>query len=786
MKRPLRERRDFAAQRHDAALARHPTREGDTFERELLAVVDELKSVAAAADDPSSDPVEVAKTYRWLGDAYFDLGRGKDQVTLTQGSLAYQRSEELLADKEAPVEKATLDFNYGNTLRGLSQGFDVGLLEAAQTRYERAARGFRAHHLPELAATVKEQLRQMDPQLRLARKHAEMHQGYERLKQMEERLKGTSPAEREVIARELQDLKQVPGRGAPEEALEEALDTIRGQAERHPERFGEAAGKLGALQAPIGLLASLPQRTPPEAAPCAPRDAPEQAVLRALEQRLQNDAAAGIVSSDRAESLGGILDQLRGTMTSGDGDDLDSMAARAQKMRELSMRVSDMAMSPSWATPAPEPGSRAHRAVAILDPLKRYLEAEKGRGMLPSEEASNATDLLLRLVKLEARIREAAREPERISGFEGEVWRLALAVQGHARRYHLVVARPDFATAKAHAKPKSLFLSGDDEILRPAEDLAARDGLELFERARHGDQAEERWNQLCSASVAMFDLRVPEGPPRAQVCYELGLALALGKPSVVVARPRQKLPFDVSLKPTRLRGDPAAHAEELGAAVRHALGSIVWGGGEASLGAAPSEALAWLDRRFRRRLSDGALRVALQQAERHQDDALAFRRSLEHLQGMLGAAAPALLLPAWPPAYPDPKEKPRCFHVMPFRPSWAKPTRDLAAGVCQGSGWTYSRGDEAEAQRIVPGIWNEIGHASAVLVDVTGHNPNVALELGLVHALGRPYRIVAKGAAEKHMFASLGKVQIHGYARGPRFSGFTKAVEGLLESASAA
>jgi len=243
MIRQLRERRDRASERHDAALSRDPSREGEEFTRELQGVVKELRLVAETADAPSSDPVEVSKTYRWLGDAYFDLSRGKDVDILTRGAQAYQRSEELLVDAEAPLERAKLDFNYGNTLRGLSEGMDIGLLEAAQTRYESAAHAFRTHHLPDLAATVEQQLRSLDPQLRLARKQSELQRGYSRLERVQEQLKGADPAERERIARELQELSKVPGRGDAADTLHEALDTIRRQHELNPERFpdGDAA-----------------------------------------------------------------------------------------------------------------------------------------------------------------------------------------------------------------------------------------------------------------------------------------------------------------------------------------------------------------------------------------------------------------------------------------------------------------------------------------------------------------------------------------------------------------
>ena len=785
MIRQLRERRDRATDRHDAALARNPSREGEVFTQELQGIVKELRLVAETADDPSSDPVEVSKTYRWLGDAYFDLARGMDVDMLTRGAQAYQRSEELLTDAEAPLERAKLDFNYGNTLRGLSEGMDIGLLEAAQTRYESAARAFRTHHLPDLAATVEQQLRSLDPQLRLARKQSQLKRGYGRLEQMQERLKSADPAERERIARELQTLGKVPGQGDPGGALDEALDAIHQQYELNPERFpGGDAAKIDSLQDQIQSLADMLQSASDETPASGGEQAPEQEVMQALMERLKSEVDSGRVSTDRGTQLEEVLEQF-GVLIGEGGDDLDSLAARTHKMRELTRRVMDAAMKPSWGMAEPQPESRAGRLLPIFASLKRHLLAEKGRSMLPSEEATAGTELLTRLIKLETRMREAAADEDRVAALEGEVWRLSVDVQQYARRYHLVLARPDFATVRTHTEGKSLFLSGSAELHEVASVLAERDDLTLFADAGRGDRAQGRWNQLCSASVGVFDVAVREGAERAQVCYELGLALALGKPSVVVARPNEALPFDVNLKPVYLSGVAETDAEVLDRAIRHALGSIVWGGRHRAIGDAPNQTLAWLQQRFGSRLSDGTIRIALDMAERSQEDAVAFRRALEQLLGMLGADAPAILLPAWPPVYPQHDKKPRCFHVMPFRPGWSKPNRDLADEVCRQNGWIYSRGDEAEAQRIIYGIWSEICSASAVIVDITGHNPNVALELGFVHALGRPYRVVAQGDAEKHMFPSLEKVQIHNYGSGPSFSEFRDVVESLLAASLA-
>ncbi|MHC4250875.1 MAG: hypothetical protein ACYS9X_17245, partial [Planctomycetota bacterium] len=735
MKQHLRNRRDRASERHDAALARYPTREGSAFEGELRSAVDELATVAQLADDPSSDPVEVAKSYRWLGDACFDLGRGKDMPTLTRGKHAYQRAEELLVDAEAPVEKAKLNFNYGNTLRGLSEGSDISLLEAAQTRYESAAKAFRANHLPDFAATVAEQLRTIDPQLRLARKQVELQRGYDRMEELKEKAETAGPKGNEAIREELADLRRNAGRGDTGDALREVLDGIHDQIEEHPERVGDAGDKLGSLQRGMQNLASMLQNASPGEAQIPPPGDPAKEIVRMLSERLQRELEQGCVSGDRGRQLDDLLGRFTSAMSS-DGDDVDAIAKRAHDMRTVIKQMKDAVMSPSWPTPAPEPGSRAHRVVSILAPLRHHLLAEKVRSMLPSEESTAGTGLLMRLAKLEACVRKAAKDESRVANLEEEAWSLALEVQEHARRYHLIVCQPRSVTVKSHAKSKSLFLSGGRELFSAADELAARDALELLGKEYRGDRAQERWNQLCSASVAVFDAGVPDGAALADVCYELGLAFACGKPMVVAARPRQKLPFDVNLRPIRLSGDRERDTGMLSEAIGKTLGSVVWGGHEAGFGDGPGDALEWLGRRFPRRLSEGTLPVAVQLAEGHRDDAVAFRRSLEQLLGMLGADAPEVLLPAWPPAYPDPGGKPRCFHIMPFRPKWAKPTRDIAAEVCDAKGWVYSRGDEADEQRIIRGIWQEIGRSSAVLVDVTGHTPNVALELGLVHALG--------------------------------------------------
>ncbi|MEZ4849184.1 MAG: hypothetical protein R3B93_11315 [Bacteroidia bacterium] len=66
------------------------------------------------------------------------------------------------------------------------------------------------------------------------------------------------------------------------------------------------------------------------------------------------------------------------------------------------------------------------------------------------------------------------------------------------------------------------------------------------------------------------------------------------------------------------------------------------------------------------------------------------------------------------------------------------------ASACKDHGITYIRGDECEDPDIIRLIWEEIAQASHVLIDLTGLSTNVALELGIAHALGRPYLMVGQ------------------------------------------
>jgi hypothetical protein len=73
------------------------------------------------------------------------------------------------------------------------------------------------------------------------------------------------------------------------------------------------------------------------------------------------------------------------------------------------------------------------------------------------------------------------------------------------------------------------------------------------------------------------------------------------------------------------------------------------------------------------------------------------------------------------------------------------------------------RGDAALGQDIVASIWDETARASHVLVDLTGYNPNVCLELGMADAMGRDTWLMGVAGTAEARFAAIDKRRIHSY-----------------------
>jgi hypothetical protein len=276
------------------------------------------------------------------------------------------------------------------------------------------------------------------------------------------------------------------------------------------------------------------------------------------------------------------------------------------------------------------------------------------------------------------------------------------------------------------------------------------------------EPASLRWDQLRECAVAVFDFTnykrgasLGEASAIAAVAYELGIALALGRAAVVVATDGQDLPFDLDIEPVCLSNDDS-DIVNLSAAFDRALYGLQRG----AAGSSVKSSIKYLQDRFAGHPSRH-VRMSLQTLDEAMSDPIKARHLITSTCGFLGAEALQILLPAWPGQYPDPSSK-RCFHVTAFGPTWANNTRRLVGEGC-GSQIEYIRGDGVLAPDILRSIWDEICRATHVVVDLTGLNANVVVELGMAHTLGRNVLLMSQDQQVERYFRAIAKHRIHPY-----------------------
>jgi len=408
----------------------------------------------------------------------------------------------------------------------------------------------------------------------------------------------------------------------------------------------------------------------------------------------------------------------------------------------------------------PPQGSRAAQLVELCWALRLFLLEESFQPGKGEQEGRAVLDLNIRASKVDKRIYEAGGDDAEARVVEKEALRpLALEIRNFAARHHPLLARPIWPVARAQVETNAVLFAGSGSVGGQVAAVCRKRGLDLLAMPKGDDVATARWRQLQAANVAVFDLGVEEGPGRAAVAYELGIARTLGKAIVVLAFRDQVVPFDVDVEPVLMSGS-AADADAIGEAIDRAL---VWTLPRPRSKSVP-QAIEDVLRRYSLPGNDVYLEQTLNQLRQLQaePDPVAVTVTLKTLTGFLGADAPMLIHPVWPPAYPAPGTQ-RLFHVMPFRPDWADAAADRVEKVCRSMKVHYVRGDRVREANVIRSIWEEINRASHVLADLTGFNANVALELGIAHTLGRPTVMVGQGATVETLFPMIAKLRFDPY-----------------------
>ena len=725
-------RRERALARHDSALERWPNRAGPDFAAELTAVADELGKIAAALDASNEDQLERSRTWRFVGDALFDLARGIEPEPLKRAATAYDCAEKLIDGVDAPLDRAKLDFNYANILRGMSQGRNRALLEEALLRYQIALGAFQ-RLAPEHAATVQAALDTLQPQLKMLDTFDRVRAGCESLRGAADAL-ARAPDDRDVQQRTRELLENMKQRRTG--LLGDAMEAVQDFGRRQPVAASERLGAMiNQLQSAAGV-----------------GDNPFQRLFPMLLARFQSEIEAGHISAERQAALEPILVELQKLINQPDADlfaGVDPMG----KMRQLMTQMTALLGTPSTGAPAPPAGSRAERIAKYEGALAQYLGAEQLRPNLGAAEHDMCGKLFEELAKA-----RSALPGQRTMAHEGDLLRpLALRIEQYALRHHLTVARPFWALSPEPPDPSGFYACGAPGCGPLLDEIAVSVGLKRTRLGAVADAGQVRWNAIAASRLVVCDLRTLHGPDLSAACYEIGLAKALGRALVIVVAPGSALPFDIEIGPVELPG-ATTDRDALAAAIDQMLYSPPHREADSSLAATITE----LQHRYGA-AAEFKVRKSIEFVQQATADPIEARRRVESLLGFVGPEAAQMIFPAWPGGYPG-HETRRLFHVMPFGQPWSNNVRNTVAGICRKRGVRYVRGDEVPDPRVIRSIWDEICHASHVLVDLSAFNANVALELGLAHGLGRHCLVVGQDDTVRQLFPAIRKVRVLPYA----------------------
>jgi len=564
----------------------------------------------------------------------------------------------------------------------------------------------------------------------------------------------------------MQRLRQLEGFVAQFEYIAQAADLVWHEQQREAERAHQSQQdhQAAVISEPEDLAAT------GFASEMAVEQTPVENALATMRSELEQGLASGAVRGERRAVYERFLDKLGAVMVqlSDPNTAVDERQKLLERFKGLMAEYHEFYVSPGPAgrlDGVPE-GARARLIAQAISNMKGVLYRQLTQ--TPGAHTSaRAEELLGDLTRADQEICRLI-DDDAVAGFEHELLRgTAQGLHDLALREHLMVGHPLWQCDQVVPSPNGLFYAGSDDARGIVQSIALRSKLELLPTTgtHHGQAC---WDSLRACHVGVFDLRsfrpnlAKTGPQTAAVlaatAYQVGLAWGIGKPVIILTSAGADLPFDIDVGRCELSGD--AHADEQ--AIVQALDAAWYERQRTSGASCLSETLEYLDRATvdhpRRSLFVANGAFAAQQLQ----DPVGLAGSVRQLLRERGLSELEVLFPAWPGRYPDP-ESPCVFHVMPFSEPWSDATRDAAREACARHGYQYRRGDESLDAAIIPAIWQDIGRAHLVVVDLTGLNLNVAIELGLAHALGRKVLATRRAGSNEPLPRNIEKLRVLEY-----------------------
>lgn len=497
----------------------------------------------------------------------------------------------------------------------------------------------------------------------------------------------------------------------------------------------------------------------------ANNDNPFKELFGVLQNEFEKEKSKGNMDEARQGGLSSIMERL-GDLIQSDkpGQSLEEMTAAKGKLDGLMAEMLTRVKKPTLAGPDLPQESRAQRVFQLLQDRKSFIGAESMKTQKSDGETDATMNLFVRLGRLTTAVHQTGGDETKLLALETDQARqIVNEVRLFARRTHITLARPDWSRANVVQDPNLVFFSGPDATRKLLTAATRKRELEVNPKSRTGVELDEsRWQDLRAASLAVFDVS-DESP---QVFYELGLALVLGTELLILARQDAKVPFDIAQEVHSY-----ANADELNEYLSLHLEESLYGlQSVGSEGSAVTDTVNYGERLAAAVGDTGLTHVALNSLRKVISDPIGVAPALQLLNSYLQDHAQIIVYPRWPGCYPDPNH-PRCFVVMPFRKK-LDPAYRLIEQLCKDAkpGIAPIRGDVAEEGEIIRSIWEEIGRATHITVDLTDFNPNVCLELGIANALGRNSILIGREGTDKQLKQKLPNVatrRCHVYPANP-------------------
>ena len=251
---------------------------------------------------------------------------------------------------------------------------------------------------------------------------------------------------------------------------------------------------------------------------------------------LAPDAGAGL--DDFLGRLGKLVERGSGTRS------LDEILGQRHELDGLMREFLPRVANPTLPGPGAAAGSRSARLMAQVQALKIFVGQAGTQRSAGAGAADASFDLFARIARVTSRLSQAGDDEAAVQRIERDELRgLACEVFEFARRRHVLLARPVWGCSNLAPQANHVFFAGPETTRQRLAEAVGKRALVLAHGAPIGaDHASQRWHDLRRASLAVFDL----ADLHPQVFYELGIALTLGTPLLLIAPEGTRLPFDVA------------------------------------------------------------------------------------------------------------------------------------------------------------------------------------------------------------------------------------------------